>query len=415
MKIGTAKITALLLIVFVFSGCGLTSGGTTSPEEVGLSAKHLRLLDGIIKESIARKDFPGAVILVGRKGKIVVRKAFGESQLVPTSRPMEVTMLFDMASLTKPIATATSIMILVEQGRVSLDEKVKDYVPDFCPYVDATGKPAEDARLWHLLTHTSGLPPYAPPEANAGAVEKTFGKSLSTGELVGYIARLQKTDPPGTAFHYSCLGYITLAYILEKITGQNIAEFSAEHIFKPLKMKHTFYNPPGKSRASCVPTEVIKGKPLVGIVHDPLARLQGGISGNAGLFSTADDLAIFAQMMLDGGKNKDTRILSPLTVAKITAVWPKASFAGRGLGWEISSAQNTPGGDLFGPRAYGHTGFTGTSIWIDPDTDIFIIFLTNRVHPDDKDVDAIAAMRSRVANVVAGSVEDKVNPSNPSR
>jgi len=324
-------------------------------------------------------------------------------------------MLFDMASLTKPIATATSIMILVEQGRVSLDEKVKDYVPDFCPYVDATGKPAEDARLWHLLTHTSGLPPYAPPEANAGAVEKTFGKSLSTGELVGYIARLQKTDPPGTAFHYSCLGYITLAYILEKITGQNIAEFSAEHIFKPLKMKHTFYNPPGKSRASCVPTEVIKGKPLVGIVHDPLARLQGGISGNAGLFSTADDLAIFAQMMLDGGKNKDTRILSPLTVAKITAVWPKASFAGRGLGWEISSAQNTPGGDLFGPRAYGHTGFTGTSIWIDPDTDIFIIFLTNRVHPDDKDVDAIAAMRSRVANVVAGSVEDKVNPSNPSR
>ena len=415
MKIAAAKIGALLLIAFLFSGCGLSSGGTTNPGEVGLSAKHLRLLDGIIKESIARKDFPGAVILVGRKNKIVVRRAFGESQWVPAPRPMEITMLFDLASLTKPIATATSIMILVEQGRISLDEKVKDYVPDFSPYVDATGKPAEDARLWHLLTHTAGLPPYVPPEANAEAVEKTFGKSLATEELVGYIARLQKTDPPGTAFHYSCLGYITLSYVLQKIAGQNIAEFSAEHIFKPLKMKHTFYNPPEKFRASCVPTEVIKGKPLVGIVHDPLARLQRGISGNAGLFSTADDLAIFAQMMLDGGKHKDVRILSPLTVAKMTSVWPKALFAGRGLGWEISSAQNTPGGDLFGPQAYGHTGFTGTSIWIDPDTGIFVIFLTNRVHPDDKDVDAIAAMRSRVANVVASSLEDKVNPRSPSR
>ncbi len=415
MKTGAAKIAIMLIIAFLFSGCRLSPSGTTNPEEVGLSAKHLRLLDGIIKESIARKDFPGAVILVGRKGKVVVRKAFGESQWVPAPRPMEATMLFDLASLTKPIATATSIMILVEQGWVSLDEKVKHYVPDFASYVDATGKPAEDPRLWHLLTHTSGLPPYFPPEANAEAVEKTFGKSLSTEELVGFIARLQKTDPPGTAFHYSCLGYITLGYILEKITGQNIAEFSAEHIFKPLKMKHTFYNPPEKYRASCVPTEAIQGKPLAGVVHDPLARLQGGISGNAGLFSTADDLAIFAQMMLAGGKHKNVRILSPLTVAKMTSVWPKASFAGRGLGWDIFSAQNTPGGDLFGPHAYGHTGFTGTSIWIDPDTGIFILFLTNRVHPDQKDADAIAAMRSRVANIVASSMEDNINPRSPSR
>jgi CubicO group peptidase (beta-lactamase class C family) len=415
MKIGSAKIGALLLVALLFSGCGLSSGRTSNPEEVGLSAKHLGLLDGIIKESVARKDFPGAVILVGRKGKIIVRKAYGESQWVPAPRPMETTMLFDLASLTKPIATATSIMILVEQGRVSLDEKVKDYVPDFAPYMDETGKAAEDARLWHLLTHTSGLLPYFPPEANAEAVEKAFGKSLSTEELVGRIARLQKTDPPGTAFHYSCLGYITLGYIVKKISGQNVAEFSAEHIFKPLGMKHTFYNPPEKFLASCVPTEVIKGKPLVGVVHDPLARLQGGISGNAGLFSTADDLAVFAQMMLEGGKRKEVRILSPLTVAKMTSIWPKAPFAGRGLGWEISSAQNTPGGDLFGPHAYGHTGFTGTSIWIDPDTGIFIVFLTNRVHPQDKTADSIAAMRSRVANVVASSLEDNVIPRSPSR
>ncbi len=414
MKIGTAKIAALLLVALLASRCGPNSGGTTSPEEVGLSGKHLRLLDGIIKESIARKDFPGAVILVGRKDKIVVRKAFGESQWIPQPRPMETTMIFDLASLTKPVATATSIMILVEQGRVSLDEKVKDYVPDFARYVDATGKASEDARLWHLLTHTSGLPPYTTAD-DLAEIEKRFGRPCSTGQLVSYIAQLQKTDPPGTAFHYSCLDYITLAYILEKITGQNIAKFSQEHIFSPLRMKRTFYNPPEKYRASCVPTEVIEGKPLVGVVHDPLARLQGGISGNAGLFSTADDLAIFAQMILDGGKHKDARILSPLTVAKMTSVWPKASYAGRGLGWDLFSAQNTPGGDLFGPHAYGHTGFTGTSIWIDPDTGIFIVFLTNRVHPDDKDTDVIAAMRSRVANIVASSVEDKVNPRSPSR
>ena len=405
MKTGTMKISTLILIAFLSFRCGLDTGGTTNPEEVGLSAKHLLLLDGIIKESIARKDIPGAVILVGRKGKIIYRKAFGESQWVPRHRPMDAKMIFDLASLTKPIATATSIMVLVEQGRVSLDEKVKDYVPEFAPYVDADGKPGEDARLWHLLTHTSGLLPYDPPEANAAAVEKKYGKSFPTERLVNAIAQLPKTDPPGSAFHYSCLGYITLAHILKKITGQDIAEYSAEHIFRPLGMKHTFYVPAEKYRQLCVPTQVFEGKPLIGIVHDPLARLQGGISGNAGLFSTADDLAVFAQMLLNQGEYKGARVLSPLTVAKMTSVWPEALFAGRGLGWDLSSSYSTNGGDLFGPHSYGHTGYTGTSLWIDPETETFIIFLTNRVHPDDKG--SISALRSRVANVVASSIADK--------
>lgn len=169
-------------------------------------------------------------------------------------------------------------------------------------------------------------------------------------------------------------------------------------------MKHTFFCPNEKMRARCVPTEVLKGQPLVGVVHDPLARLQGGVSGNAGLFSTADDLAIFAEMMLHSGDYKGTRILSPLTVARMTAVWPKAPFAGRGLGWDLDSPQSTNGGDLFGPNSYGHTGYTGTSIWIDPDTGTFLIFLTNRVHPDDKG--AVAALRSRVANVTAAAIQD---------
>jgi CubicO group peptidase (beta-lactamase class C family) len=398
MKMRVHSIYAAALIFLTLSGCHFESGGLAGPEEVGMSAKRLGQLDGIIKEALARKDFPGAVVVVGKKGKVVYRKAFGESQWVPGHRPLKETMIFDLASLTKPVATATSILILVEQGKISLDEKVKDYVPNFAPYADDAGKPGEDARIWHLLTHTSGLPPYT----DALEAEKTLGRPCQTEALVGYIAGLKKTDPPGQAFHYSCLGYITLAHILRKITRQDIAEFSTEHIFKPLKMKHTFFRPPERYRDLCVPTQVIEGKPLTGIVHDPLARLQGGISGNAGLFSTADDLAVFAEMMLNRGEYKGTRILGPLAVARMTSIWPKAPSAGRGLGWDMDSPLSTNGGDLFGPNSYGHTGYTGTSIWIDPDTETYVIFLTNRVHPHDQG--SIIAMRSRVANVVAGSI-----------
>jgi CubicO group peptidase (beta-lactamase class C family) len=353
--------------------------------------------------ALSRKDFPGAVVLIGRKGKIVFRKAYGQSQWVPKPKPMDEEMMFDLASITKPVATATAFMILVEEGKISLEEKVKDFVSDFIPYVDPAGAPGEDARIWHLLTHTSGLPPYVEPGGHAG-VEEQFGKRLSTEELAAHIALLPKTDPPGLALHYSCLGYITLAQIIKKVSGRDIAEFSRERIFLPLGMKHTSFCPGDKMRALCVPTEVLGGRPLVGVVHDPLARLQGGVSGNAGLFSTADDLAVFAETMLRNGEYKGRRILSPLTVARMTKIWPKSAFAGRGLGWDLDSPQSSYGGDLFGPNSYGHTGYTGTSIWIDPDTETFLIFLTNRVHPDDKGV--VAALRSRVANVTAAAIQD---------
>jgi CubicO group peptidase (beta-lactamase class C family) len=392
-----------ILFSLLLSACKLESSGTARPEEMGLSGKQLRHLDGILGNALSRKDFPGAVILIGRKGKIIFRKSYGDCQWVPQRKPMEESMIFDLASITKPVATATSFLILVEEGKVSLEEKVKDYIPDFVPYIDPSGSPGEDARIWHLLTHTSGLPPYVEPGGHAG-VEQQFGQRLSTEQLVAHIAQLPKTDPPGTALHYSCLGYITLALILKKVSGQDIAQFSQERVFKPLKMKHTFYCPPVKMRTLCVPTEAIEGKPFIGVVHDPLARLQGGISGNAGLFSTVDDLAIFAEMMLHKGTYKGARILSPLTVLRMTSVWPKAAFAGRGLGWDLDSSQSTNGGDLFGPNSYGHTGYTGTSIWIDPDTETYVIFLTNRVHPDDKGV--ITALRSRVANVVAAAIQD---------
>ncbi len=373
----------------------------TKPEDVGMSAAHLNLAKIILRAAIERKDFPGATILVSRKGKIVLRDALGNCQLIPKERPMTIDMIFDLASITKPVATATSLMILVEQGKIRLWDKVKDFVPDFAPYVDEQGNTGKDARVWHLLTHTSGLPPYT----NAKEVEVKYGNPCPMDSLVRHIALLKKSDPPGTAFHYSCLGFITLAYIIDRISGQSVAEFSNQYIFKPLKMNHTFYDPPKQFHQLCVPTEVIDGQPLIGIVHDPLARLQGGISGNAGLFSTVDDLAIFAQMLLNKGELNGVRILSPLTVERMTEIYPGVQFSGRGLGWDLDSDYSTNGGDLFGHRSFGHTGYTGTSIWIDPETETFVILLTNRVHPEDKG--SIVSLRSQVANIVASSILKK--------
>jgi len=371
------------------------------PETVGMSSTHLNLVKAIINAAIERKDFPGAAILVARKGKIVLRDAYGDCQWIPEKKSMKVDMIFDMASITKPVATATSIMILVQQGRVRLWDKVKEFVPEFAPYIEDNGKTGQDARIWHLLTHTSGLPPYT----NAKEVEEKFGSPCPTDSLVRYISQLPKSDPPGKEFHYSCLGFITLASIIERITGQTVAEFSQRNIFKPLKMEHTFYTPSDKFYNLCVPTEVIDGKPYIGVVHDPLARLQDGISGNAGLFSTVDDLAIFAQMMLNRGEFNGVRVLSPLTVERMTEVVPEVPFAGRGLGWDMNSSYSTNGGDIFGHRSFGHSGYTGTSIWIDPETQTFVIFLTNRVHPDDKG--SIISLRSKVANIVASSIVEK--------
>jgi CubicO group peptidase (beta-lactamase class C family) len=371
------------------------------PEEVGLDSGRLKNLDELIGEALNRKDFPGAVLLVTRHGKVVWRKAYGQSQLVPEPQPMKMDLIFDLASITKPVATATSVMILVERGKIRLWDKVKNYIPEFTPYIKEKGIPGEDVRLFHLLTHTSGLPPYVEPEE----IVKKYGEPCPTEVLVKHIAGLTKEFPPGKQFIYSCLNYIALAWIVKIVSGDDLAEFSQKHIFKPLGMTSTFFNPPEEFKSHCVPTEVINGHPLRGVVHDPLARLQGGISGNAGLFSTADDLAVFAQMMLNRGEFKGVRILSPLSVERMTEILPRLNFSGRGFGWDLDSDYATVRGDLFGYRSYGHSGYTGTSIWIDPETDTAIIFLTNRVHPEDKG--DIISMRSKVANVVAAAIVRK--------
>jgi len=371
------------------------------PEQAGLDSHKLAALDQLMAESLNHKDFPGAVILVVRQGKIVWRKAYGQSQLVPSAEPMKIDMLFDLASVTKPVATATAVMILVEQGKLRLWDKVRTYISEFVPYLKEGGVPGEEARLFHLLTHTSGLPPYTDPEE----VAAKYGDPCTTEDLVKHIAGLRKELPPGQEFVYSCLNYITLARIIKLVSGDNLADFSRKNIFLPLGMKDTMFSPPAELTPRCVPTEVINGQPLRGVVHDPLARLQGGISGNAGLFSTADDLAIFAQMMLNKGEFKGVRILSPLAVDRLTEIFPLLPSSGRGFGWDINTDYSTVRGDLFSYKSYGHSGYTGTSIWIDPETQTVVIFLTNRVHPDDKG--EIIAARSKVANIVAGSIIKK--------
>ena len=393
------RLLATLLLCFLIARPALGEKVPEGkPEDVGMSSAQLAYLDALIGQALERHDFPGAVLLVGRQGRVVYRRAFGFSQTVPQSQPMEADLIFDLASVTKPVATATSIMVLVERGRLRLWDKVKDFIPEFTPYITVKGYPGEDARLFHLLTHTSGLQPYI----DAKDMAAKYGTPCPTETLVRHIARIRKQAPAGITFIYSCLNYITLAQIVRLVSGQDIAEFAAETIFRPLGMERTFYNPPTDLISRCVPTQVEEGKPLRGVVHDPLARLQGGISGNAGLFSTADDLAIFCQMLLNRGEYEGRRILSPLTVERMTEIYPRLGAAGRGLGWDLASDYATVRGDLFGPDSYGHSGYTGTSVWIDPETETFVIFLTNRVHPDDKG--DIISIRSKVANVVAAAI-----------
>jgi len=397
------KVFSIFLLLVLIRGTALAElpWPPSRPEEAGMDSGRLAALDRLMAESLNRHDFPGAVILVTRQGKIVWRKAYGQSQLFPAAEPMKIDMLFDLASVTKPVATATAIMILVEQGKLRLWDRVSTYIPEFVSYIKEGGLPGEEARLFHLLTHTSGLPPYTDPDE----VASKYGRPCSTEDLVRHIATLRKELPPGKKFVYSCLNYITLAQIVKLVSGENLADFCQKNIFLPLKMKDTMFNPPPQLRPRCVPTEVIDGEPLRGIVHDPLARLQGGISGNAGLFSTADDLAIFAQMMLNKGEFKGTRILSPLAVERMTEIFPLLNSSGRGFGWDVNTDYSTVRGDLFGYKSYGHSGYTGTSIWIDPETQTVVIFLTNRVHPEDKG--EIIAVRSKVANIVAGSIIKK--------
>jgi uncharacterized protein YbbC (DUF1343 family)/CubicO group peptidase (beta-lactamase class C family) len=345
---------------------------------------RLGTVDVVINQAIEKGEIPGAVLLIGHNGQVVYRKAYGSRALEPRREPMTLDTIFDVASLTKVIVTTMAVMQLVEQGKVRLNDPVTKYLPEFAQ----NGK--EDITIRQLLTHYSGLDPDLdlknPWEGKGTAYQMAFAETPQ--------------DPPGSKFSYSDINFIVLGALVERISGETLDEYATRHIFIPLKMLHTRFLPPVVWKAKIAPTQYDENDHMLrGVVHDPTARRMGGVAGHAGLFSTADDLSRFAQALLNGGAG----ILSPLSVEKMTTPeQPPAAPVLRGFGWDIDSPFSSNRGDLLPVGSYGHTGFTGTSLWIDPTTQTYIILLTNAVHPRGKG-NAIA-LRSKVATAVASAL-----------
>jgi uncharacterized protein YbbC (DUF1343 family)/CubicO group peptidase (beta-lactamase class C family) len=375
-----------------------------SPEQLGFDRSKLARVDAAIEMAIAEKKVPGAVVLVGRHGRIAWVKAYGLRAVEPSPEPMTRDTIFDMASLTKPIATATSAMILLERGRFHLDDALAQHLPDF----DNHGKGA--IRVEHLMRHRAGLIADNPLSDYGGTIDESWR----------HLANLDLKSPPGERFVYSDVGFMVLGRLVERLAGTDLNTFSRNAIFGPLGMTDTGFIPLGAVRENdkalhdrTAPTERANGTMLRAIVHDPRSRALGGVAGHAGLFSTADDLAVYAQMLLAGGTGPNgVRILKPETVQAMLDPGDTPPRQRRGLGWDIATSYSGPRGKRFGPRSFGHTGFTGTSIWIDPETDTFVILLTSRLHPDGKQP-APNRLRSEVATLVAEAIVEPPLPPPP--
>lgn len=380
-----------------------------SPESVGLDSRRLEVVDEVVNNYMAEGAFPGAVVGIVRDGKMVYRKSFGYRQVKGDSVPMTLDTRFDLASLTKPVAVATSVMQLVERGKLSFGDRVDKYIPGFRGWAEAkedgstpAAKDTVHIRVVDLLTHTSGLPPYVSLKS---LQTKYPDAAFPNRDLVlDYIASCDRWAVARTERIYSCLNYITLAHIVEIVAGEPINEYAEANIFEPLGMKSTGYLPSADVVVECAPTELTKDGVLYqGVVHDPLAREgMGCVSGNAGLFSTLDDLSVFVAMLLNNGSWGDADILSPRGVNAIFSRPLGYEKWDRTVGWENFSSYPQTGGDLFSSRTIGHTGATGTSIVIDPELKIAVIVLTNYVHSTKKS--SLLEFRSRISSVVAASV-----------
>ena len=421
---------SLFLCAFALNISAFAQGlPLAAPQSVGMNAAKLNQIEQLVNADIADKKLPGAVVIVGHKGKIVYRKAFGNRSLVPAVEPMTVDTIFDVASLTKPVATATSIMILVEQGKLRLNDTIGKFIPEI------DDPEAKKVTIQQLLTHTSGYR----PDFDLG--EKWNGRE-------GMLAALKKEklrNPPGTRFVYSDIGFIVLGEVIHRVTELRQDLFVERSIVLPflhldssgfvrelhtlLTAVHRGTGDPNKGlnislqpKSKFAPSENIRGQNsylgskfegdektgqqmLRGQVHDPTAFRMGGVAGHAGLFSTADDLARYAQMLLNGGVLDAKRILSAQTVARMTQPYVVSEDgATRGLGWDMNTSFSSNRGELFPLGSFGHTGFTGTSIWVDPTSQTFVVFMSNRVHPDGKG--DVTPLRAKVATVVASAIED---------
>jgi uncharacterized protein YbbC (DUF1343 family) len=375
-------MTILLMLFCAAVLCGQEPfSGATAVDQQMERAVH----DGLI---------PGGVVLIGHDGRVVYQKAYGNRALIPQREPMTLDTIFDAASLTKVIATTPAVMRLFEQGRIRLNDPVTKYLPEF-----QGGH--SDITIRNLMTHFSGLRPDLDLKPAWSGYETGIQRALTD----------KPTGPPGVRFVYSDIDFILLGEIVHRVTGKMLNEYTQENFYAPLGMHETMFLPPASLRPSIAPTEInpVTGQPLRGEVHDDTARYMGGVAGHAGVFTTAADLAKFAQMMLDGGQVKGdggegngVRLFSAATVQKFTTPQsPADQPILRGLGWDIDSPYSSNRGELFPIGSYGHTGYTGTSIWIDPFSRSYVIILTNAVHPHRGH--SVVSLRSRIATIAAAS------------
>jgi uncharacterized protein YbbC (DUF1343 family)/CubicO group peptidase (beta-lactamase class C family) len=375
----------LLLFALLFSAAAFSQ----TPLE-----SRLAVLDFVISEAITQQQIPGAVLIVGHDGQVVYRKAYGSRAIEPRREAMTLDTVFDCASMTKVLATTPAIMQLWEQGKFRMNDPVAKYLPEF----GQNGK--QDITIRQLLVHYSGL-----------ALDLDLTKPWQ-GKETAYRMAFEDAPKwaPGAAFIYSDVNFVLLGALVERLSGEPLDGYAAKHIFGPLGMKETRFLPPPSWEPRIAPTEEDENHHMLrGVVHDPTARRMGGVAGHAGVFSTADDLALFAQASLDGGRG----VLTPATIAKMTAPQqPVNGTALRGFGWDIDSPLSSNRGELLPVGGYGHTGFTGTSLWIDPSTKTYIVLLTNAVHMNavhinvlpTKEKGSAVSLRTKVATAVAAAL-----------
>ncbi len=366
----------------------VTTAVPGSPTEVGMNANLSKELDSIIETALREGAAPGAAIAVGRYGRIVHMRGYGRLDTAAASGKVDENSIYDLASLTKVVATTTAAMILDEEGKLDIDRTVASYLPGF----NQPDKTPITVRM--ILTHRGGLEAFAP-------LYRTF---KGREQYLEQINTRPLKSVPGTEMVYSDWDMILMQLVIEQITGQPLDQFVADRVFRPLGMTSTGFNPDSSLLARIAPTEIdtARGGLVRGKVHDENAWAMGGVSGHAGLFSTARDLSIFVTMLLDGGEYNGIRIVKPATLVRWTA--PQNRESSRTLGWD-SPSKNSSAGHFFSPRSFGHTGFTGTSIWIDPERGLYVILLTNRVDPS-RDNNRHIPLRRAVADAAQQAIVD---------
>ena len=358
---------------------------------------ELAKIDAAVDAAIKQNDCPGAVVLVVHGDEVVFRKAYGSRAVKPEKAAMTPAVVFDMASLTKPVATGTSVMLLIERGKLKPGDLVSAHWPEFA----ANGK--EKITVEQLLLHTSGL------IADNPIADYDDGQRKAMERIAG----LKPLDSPGSRFRYSDVNFIVLGELVERLGGMPLDRFAKTHVFEPLKMADTGFNPPDVLKNRIAPTGLRETKTILGEVHDPRAYRLGGVAGHAGLFSTADDMARYCRMLLRGGELDGTRVLAAKTVKlfteahAVTIVGKSGETKGaRSYGWDVDTSYSSPRGEFFTKgEGFGHTGFTGTSAWLDPGTKTAVIVLTNRVHPDDKG--NVTRLRREIGTILAKAVGKK--------